>query len=267
MALPPPAPDSAALITGASSGIGADLARSLARRGHGVVLTARRTERLDALAAELSDEHAVRAETLACDLSDAGERAAMLDQLAELGLTVEVLVNNAGFGSGGLFHELDQERELQMVRLNVEAVVDLCGRFVPEMVRAGRGAVLNVASTASFQPLPRQATYAATKAFVSAFTDGLYADLRGTGVTATCLCPGPVETEFSDAAGIQDAADGLPSIFWTQSADVAEEALKGLEHGKRVVIPGAFNRATALGGQHVPRGLLLRLGSRFYPIK
>jgi short-subunit dehydrogenase len=267
MALPTPRPDSTALITGASSGIGADLARSLARRGHGVVLVARRTERLEELAAELGDEQAVRAETLACDLSDADERAAMLDRLGELGLTVEVLVNNAGFGSGGLFQKLDQERELQMVRLNVEAVVDLCGRFVPEMVRAGRGAVLNVASTASFQPLPRQATYAATKAFVSAFTDGIYADLRGTGVTATCLCPGPVETEFPDSAGIEDAAEGLPSIFWTQSDHVAEEAVKGLERGKRVVIPGAINRATALGGQHVPRGLLLRLGSRFYPIK
>jgi short-subunit dehydrogenase len=267
MALPTPRPESTALITGASSGIGADLARSLARRGHGVVLVARRTERLEELAAELHDEQAVRAETLACDLSDAGERAAMLDRLGELGLTVEVLVNNAGFGSGGLFQKLDQERELQMVRLNVEAVVHLCGRFVPEMVRAGRGAVLNVASTASFQPLPRQATYAATKAFVSAFTDGIYADLRGTGVTATCLCPGPVETEFPDSAGIEDAAEGLPSIFWTQSDHVAEEAVKGLERGKRVVIPGAINRATALGGQHVPRGLLLRLGSRFYPIK
>src|SRR4051794_13553773 len=269
MALPTPRPDSTALITGASSGIGADVARSLARRGHGVVLTARRTERLDALAGELSEEQGVRAETLACDLSDADERAAMLDRLAELGLTVEVLVNNAGFGSGGLFQKLDQDRELQMVRLNVEAVVDLCGRFVPEMVSAGRGAVLNVASTASFQPLPRQATYAASKAFVSSFTDGLYADLRGTGVTATCLCPGPVETEFSGTAGagVQEAAEGLPSLFWTQSDDVAEDAVKGLERGKRLVIPGVINRVTALGGQHAPRGLLLQLAGRLYPIK
>jgi uncharacterized protein len=267
MALPRPRPDSTALVTGASSGIGADVARSLARRGHGVVLVARRAELLDTLAAELSEAHGVRAETLACDLSDATARAAMLDRLGELGLTVEVLVNNAGFGSGGRFQELDQVRELQMVRLNVEAVVDLCGRFVPEMVRAGAGAVLNVASTASFQPLPRQATYSATKAFVATFTDALYADLRGTGVTATCLCPGPVETEFPDTAGIQDAAEGLPSIFWTQSDHVAEEAVKGLEGGKRLVIPGVINRATALGGQHVPRGIFLRLSSRLYPIK
>src|SRR3954467_5951709 len=220
MALPPPSPDSTALVTGASSGIGAEIARALARRGHGTVLVARRTERLEELAEELRGQHRVRAETLACDLSDPAARDRLAGQVEELGLTVEVLVNNAGFGSGGLFQRLDQERELEMVRLNVDAVVDLWGRFVPEMVSAARGAVLNVASTASFQPLPRQATYAATKAFVSAFTDGLYADLRGTGVTATCLCPGPVETEFPDSAGIQDAAEGLPSIFWTQSDQV-----------------------------------------------
>jgi short-subunit dehydrogenase len=267
MALPPPSPDSAALVTGASSGIGADVARSLARRGHGVVLVARRADRLEDLARELHDGHGVRAETIACDLSDAAARASMVEQIKVLGLKVEVLINNAGFGSGGLFQELDQERELQMVRLNVDAVVDLCGRYVPEMVRAGRGAVLNVASTASFQPLPKQATYAASKAFVNHFTDALHADLRGTGVIATCLCPGPVKTEFPDAAGIEEAADGLPGIFWTQSKDVAEDGVEGLERGKRQVIPGPLNRATAIGGQHVPRGILLALGSRLYPIK
>lgn len=267
MALPPPRPDAASLVTGASAGIGADLARSLAGRGHGVALVARRAERLGELARELEGEHGIRTETIAGDLSDADARGAMMEQIGRLGLTVEVLVNNAGFGSGGLFQKLDQERELEMVRLNVEAVVDLCGRFVPEMVRAGRGAVLNVASTAAFQPLPRQATYSASKAFVASFTDALYADLQGTGVTATCLCPGPVETDFPEVAGIQEAAEGLPSLFWTQASDVAEEAVKGLERGKRLVIPGKINRVTALGGQHVPRGVLLRLGSRLHPIK
>jgi short-subunit dehydrogenase len=267
MALPAPRPESTCLVTGASSGIGADLARSLARRGHGVVLVARRSQRLEELARELADAHGVRAEVLACDLSDAEARSTLVDRIAELGLTVDVLVNNAGFGSGGRFQELDPEREVQMVRLNAEAVVDLCGRYVPGMVRAGSGAILNVASIAAFQPLPRQATYSATKAFVVTFSDAVHADLRGTGVTVTCLCPGPVETEFSDTAGIQDAAEGLPSLFWSQSADVAEESVKGLEQGKRQVIPGALNRASALGGQHAPRGLFLRLGSRLYPIK
>src|SRR3954470_1053795 len=162
MALPPPSPDSTALVTGASSGIGADIARSLASRGHGTVLVARRTERLEELAEELGSRHGVRAETLACDLGDAAARELLAAQIEELGLTVEVLVNNAGFGSGGLFHELEKERELEMVRLNVEAVVALCGEYVPRMAGRGRGAVLNVASTAAFQPLSRQATYSAS---------------------------------------------------------------------------------------------------------
>ncbi len=266
MALPPPSAGSTALVTGASSGIGADIARSLAGRGHGAVLVARRTERLEDLAEELRTQHDVRAETLACDLADSAARERLAGQIGELGLTVEVLVNNAGFGSGGLFHELDQGRELEMVRLNVEAVVALCGELVPRMVERGRGAVLNVASTAAFQPLPRQATYSASKAFVLAFTDALHADLQGSGVTATSLCPGPVKTEFASSAGIDEAASGLPEMFWTDSADVAEEAVKGLERGRRVVVPGRLNQASALGGQHVPRGLFLRFGSRVTPV-
>src|ERR671922_76374 len=231
MALPPPAPDSTCLVTGASSGIGADIARSLAARGHGVTLVARRTERLEKLAAELRDRDGVRVETVGCDLGHADARQRMRAEIGERGLTVEILVNNAGFGSGGLFQELDQERELEMVRLNVEAVVDLCGRYVPELVRRGRGAVLNVASTAAFQPLPRQATYSASKAFVLTFTDALHEDLAGTGVTATTLCPGPAKTEFMANAGID--WEGLPDFLWSESAAVAEAAVRGLEKGRR----------------------------------
>jgi len=266
MALPPASEASTCLVTGASSGIGADIARSLGRRGHGATLVARRTERLEELAAELRETYGVRAETLACDLGDAGARGELVDRIRELGLTVEVLVNNAGFGSGGLFQELDLERELEMVRLDVEAVVALCGAYVPEMVGRGRGAVLNVASTAAFQPLPRQATYSASKAFVLAFTDALHADLHGTGVSATSLCPGPVKTEFASTAGIDEAAAGLPGVFWVDSDFVAEQALKGMERGRRVVVPGKLNQASALGGQHAPRGLFLHLGRRITPI-
>jgi short-subunit dehydrogenase len=266
MALPPPSAGSTCLVTGASSGIGADIARSLARRGHGTVLVARRTERLQELAEELRTQHGVRTETLACDLGDATARSGLVTQVDDLGLTVEVLVNNAGFGSGGLFQRLDHDRELEMVRLNVETVVALCGQYVPAMVERDRGAVLNVASTAAFQPLPRQATYAATKAFVLAFTDGLHADLMGTGVTATSLCPGPVKTEFAESAGIDEAASGLPEMFWTESDYVAEEAVKAMERGRRVVVPGKLNQATAFGGQHAPRGLFLRVGSRVTPV-
>jgi short-subunit dehydrogenase len=266
MALPPPASGSTCLVTGASSGIGAEVARALARRGHGVTLVARREDRLEALAEELREQHGVRVETLACDVASDRSRRRMLARLGELGLDVEVLVNNAGFGTAGRFQSLDPEREAEMVRLNCEAVVALCGRFVPDMVRRGQGAVLNVASTAAFQPLPRQATYAGTKAFVLAFTEALHADLGGTGVAATALCPGPVKTEFAEVAGMDDAADGLPSVFWTDAADVAEEGVAGLERDKRLVVPGRLNRAGAMGGQHVPRGLLLRFASRVTPV-
>ena len=266
MALPQPAPNSTCLVTGASAGIGADIARELARRGHGVTLVARRTERLEELAEELKAEHEIRAETLACDLGDPAARDRMLEELAELGLTVEVLVNNAGFGSAGRFHELDGDREVEMVRLNVEAVVALCTRFVPPMVARRQGAVLNVASIAGFQPVPRQVTYGASKAFVLSFTEGLHADLAGTGVTATALCPGPVKTEFADTAGIDESSLGVPDAIWTDSTQVAEQRMQGLERGRRVVVPGALNRATALGGQHVPRSLLLRVANRVYPV-
>jgi short-subunit dehydrogenase len=252
-------------VTGASSGIGAEIARALARRGHGVTLVARREDRLTELAAQLADAHGVRAETLGCDLGDAGARTRMLASLAELGLEVDVLVNNAGFGTAGDFIRLDKERELEMVRVNVETVVALCGRFVPEMAGRGRGAVLNVASTAAFQPLPHNATYAATKAFVLSFTDALHAELRGTGVSATSVCPGPVKTEFVEIANMDRAAERAPSFVWTAPDSVAEEAVKGMEKGRRVVVPGKLNAAGALGGQHVPRSVLLRLADRIFP--
>ncbi len=266
MALPPPASDSTALVTGASSGIGADIARSLARRGQGVTPVARREERLQDLAEELQKEHSIRAETLEADIGEADGRAEMIGRLGELGLTVEVLVNNAGFGSGGRFTELELEREVQMVRLNVEAVFALCGVFVPEMAKRGRGAVLNVASVAAFQPVPRQATYGATKAFVLSFTEAVHAELGGTGVTATALCPGPVRTEFTQAGDMEDMESVVPDVFWADSEQVAEDGVKGLEKGRRVVVPGVLNRATALGGQHAPRSLLLRAAQRLYPV-
>jgi uncharacterized protein len=266
VALPEPDPHSTCLVTGASSGIGADVARSLARRGHGLTLAARREERLGELAAELRDAHGVRVDTIECDLSDEADRARILERLAELAVNVEVLVNNAGFGTGGRFERLHPERELEMVGVNVEAPVALCARFVPDMVRRGRGAILNVASTAAFQPLPRQATYAATKAFVLSFTEGLHAELAGTGVTATALCPGPVRTEFADVAGIGDDAAGLPSVFWADAPEVAEEGVRGLEHGKRVVVPGLLNRGGAIAGHHTPRSLLLRVVERITPL-
>ncbi len=265
MALPPPSDSSTALITGASSGIGTEFARQLAARGHGVTLVARRRERLDALAKELKEEHGVRADVSVCDLSSAAARGRMIGAVKRRGLDVDILVNNAGFGSGGLFHELDPEAELSMVRTNVEAVLHLCTEFVPRMVERGHGAVLNVASVAAFQPVPRQATYAATKAFVLSFTDGLTADLHGTGVTATSLCPGPVPTEFGDVADIDENLLNLPGVSVSPD-DIAKAGIDGMDGGKRVVIPGPAAWATAILGRFAPRWITLETMRRFYPV-
>ena len=177
MPLPDPSKDTIAIVTGASSGIGADLARGLARRGHNVGLVARRRDRLQELADELSGD--VRAEVLEADLEDAGSRDRLVNALATLDLQVSVLCNNAGFGTYDDFAELDREREIAEVRTNVEAVVDLTGRWLPKMVERGAGAVLNTASTAAFQPIPGNATYAASKAFVLSFSEALHTEVAG----------------------------------------------------------------------------------------
>ena len=264
MALPPPSSGSTALVTGASSGIGADIARELADRGHGVTLVARREDRLTALAEELESKRHVRADVIACDLSDHAARERFLAELRARGLDVSILVNNAGFGSAGPFQDLELANELQMVRTNIEAVVHLCGELIPGMVGRSEGAVLNVASTAGFQPLARQATYSASKAFVLAFTEALSSDLKGTGVTATALCPGPVKTEFTDQHEGFDVSS--PDFVWMSSEECARAAVKGLERGKRVVVPGVANRVGTLAGQHAPRSVLLAATRRFYPL-
>lgn len=264
MALPPPADSSAALVTGASAGIGAEIARLLAGRGHGVVLVARRADRLARLAEELAGRFGVRAEALACDLADGAERERLAGQVAELGLEIEVLVNNAGFGGSGSLHRTDRQRAAEMVRLNCEAVVDLQARYSPPMVERGRGVIVNVASTASFQPLPGTAVYGATKAFVLSLSEATHAELAPRGVTVTAVCPGPVKTEFATVAGVGEAERTLPGLFWTSAEDVARDAVEGAESGRRVVIPGALNRAGALAGQHAPRTLALPIVKRIW---
>jgi len=266
VALPPPKPGSTCLVTGASSGIGAEIARGLARRGYGVTLVARREDRLASLVDELVRMHDVRAEAVAADLSGAQGRNRLVKSIRELDLTVEVLVNNAGFGSGGPFVELDRSREASMVRTNVEAVVDLCGRYLPGMADRGRGAVLNLASLAAFQPLPYQATYAATKAFVLSFSEAIHEELRGSGVTVTAVCPGPVRTEFGEAGGFGGADDRIPGVFWLSASRVADSALEGVANGERVVAPGPITQIAALYGQHLPRSVLLPLMRRFWPV-
>jgi short-subunit dehydrogenase len=265
MALPPPSPASTCLVTGASSGIGADIARELSKRGLGVTLVARREDRLRTLEDELASS-GVRVEVVACDVSDPEARKQMVDTINKRGLDVEVLVNNAGYGSGGSFSELDAESEVAMVRVNCEAVVALTHQYLPGMLERGRGAILNVGSTAGEQPLPRQATYSASKAFVNTFSDALHSEMQGTGVTVTSLRPGPVKTEFGDIAGISDELFSAPDFTILSAERVAAAAVHGLEKGKRTVAPGIAAKFATVGGRMVPRTVLLPVLRRGYPV-
>jgi short-subunit dehydrogenase len=257
MGLPAPAADRTAVITGASSGIGAEIARELVRRGHGVTLVARRAEKLEELAGELRAK-GVRAEVVAADLSDRDSRAALLDRVAGLELTPDILVNNAGLSTLGAVARSDPD---------VVAVADLCSRFLPGMVERGRGAVLNVASTAAFQPLPGQAAYGAGKAFVLSYTRSLSGELRGTGVTTTALCPGPVDTGFGEAAGFDkdDAEAALPKFMWESATDVAKVAVDALDKGRTVAIPGMANRVGAMFAHLAPKRLLVPMLASRHP--
>ncbi|HXZ61830.1 MAG TPA: SDR family oxidoreductase [Acidimicrobiales bacterium] len=267
MTLPAPSDHTTAIVTGASSGIGAEIARQLARRNYGLTLIARREDRLRTLAEDLAHAHGVRAEVMAVDLTDADARAALPDKVDALGLTPDILVNNAGFSTMGPVHRADRARELAMVRTDVEAVLDLCTLFVPGMATRRRGAVLNTASTAAFQPLPGQAGYGASKAFVLSYSRALGAELRGAGVTVTALCPGPVESGFVEAAGMSDeeAAQTLPRFMWVPAEEVAAAAVEGLDAGRSVVIPGAANRAAAGVAYLTPKALLLRFMAKSHP--
>ena len=262
MGLPAASTAGTALVTGASSGIGAAIGRELAARGHALILVARREERLQSLATELIDEHGISAAVIACDLADPAARARMVDEVSTGGRDVEVLVNNAGFGSRGKFASNDPDRMVGMVRLNIEAVVDLTARFLPGMVERGRGSVINISSTSAFQPLPGAAVYAAGKSFVLSFSEAIRTELRGTGIGVTAVCPGPVKTEFTDAAGMSGVEDSTPDAIWMTADEIGVAAVEGADSDKRVVVPGALNRAGSLLGQHTPRFIGLPIFER-----
>jgi uncharacterized protein len=259
MALPPPTIDTTVLITGASAGIGAELARELARLSYNVTLVARRAERLSELAEELRLTHGIHADVEPCDLADADARDDLVGRLEAGDRTVVGVCNNAGLGTVATLLDAGVEREQQVVRLNVEAVHHLTGAFLPRMVADGAGAILNVASTAAFQPLPGFATYAASKAFVQSFSEAVHAELGGTGVSVTCLCPGFTHTEFGANAGARDKEAMLPEFLWMEAPEVARAGIEAMIAGRRSVIPGLTNRASMLGGRIAPRSLLLPL--------
>ncbi len=261
MSLPRPDIQTTVVITGASSGIGAELARGLARRGFPLLLVARRRERLDDLANEVGQEYSVAVEVLPLDLGDPKGRAKLAGRLrAE---PIAGLCNSAGFGTSGVFHELPLERESEEVTLNALALMELTHAALPGMVQRGAGAVMNIASIAGFQPVPYMAVYSATKAFVQTFSEAVHEELHGTGVSVTCLCPGPVPTEWAEIANAERFSISIAQV---SPRDVAEAAIGGMLGGRRTVVPGVVPKVVSTGGRFVPRSLLLpgiRLGSRF----
>jgi uncharacterized protein len=267
MSLPKPNSESTALVTGASGGIGAEIARELARRGHGVVLVARRKDRLEALAEDIQEEYGVRAETISADLAKPASRSRIQGRITELGLDVDILVNNAGFATGGPFYESDPARELEQVRVLVEAVVALTSIFLPPMVERGDGAILNVASTAAMQPLPYAAGYSAAKAYVLSFSESIHQEVAGHGVTVTALCPGPVDTDFWqiadwEVAGKRTSERAIPGPAMISAKEAARAGVDGLASGKRVVVPGLPMRAAMLATRYIPHAVKLPVMER-----
>jgi short-subunit dehydrogenase len=244
-----------ALVTGASSGIGAALARRIARDGRNVVLVARRADRLEALARDIERDHRVQTHVVATDLVRPGAARALADEVAQRGLTVDWLVNNAGFGTVGRIDRLPVERELDEIRLNVEVLVELTGRFIPGMTARGRGAVINIASVGGFSPGPYMATYAATKAFVLSFTEAIANEMRGTGVSVLCVCPGFTRTEFQERAVVDTSK--VPNFVWMSADEVADQTVRSVGHGA-VLVNGMLNSIATSAARFVPRSILTR---------
>jgi uncharacterized protein len=241
------------LVTGASSGLGAEFARACARRGDDVVLVARRRDRLEALAAELA-----HAEIIAADLAAPGAAARLMEELASRRLEVATLINNAGFGLGGRFARLPLGQQRRMIDLNVGVVTELTHLVLPAMLERGRGGILNVASTGAFQAGPGIAVYFATKAFVLSFSEALHQELKGTGIKVSALCPGPTATEFCDVAGIHAARF---RFLFGATAPVVRAGLAGLERNQAVVIPGLANKISAQSNRLIPRAVMRRIAA------
>jgi short-subunit dehydrogenase len=245
-------------VTGASGGIGVDLAECYARDGYDLIVTARSEDALRSVATRLSNAFGVKATAIANDLGAIGGGKKLADEIAKRGLGVDVIVNNAGFGHAGALTTAPLATSLGMIDLNVRALVELTHIYWDDILRRGRGGVLNVASTAAFQPGPLMAIYYASKAFVLSFSEALWEEARGTGVRVSCLCPGPTASGFRERAGtgktnIANAAPVMPSM------PVAEEGYRGWRRNKRVVVTGARNRVGAELAQILPRSVVLRL--------
>jgi len=250
------------LITGASGGIGEAFARLFAARSYDLVLAARSGEKLTQLCTQLSDGHQIRAESIAADLSTPSGVEQLLADLKAKSLQIDILVNNAGFGTFGLFADADLQEQLSQIQVNVAALTHLTRELLPGMVRRGRGKILNVASTAAFQPGPMMAVYYATKAYVLSFSDALRNEVAGSGVTVTCLCPGPTRTEFMARARMGNPAVLSKSRVMMDADEVARRGFEGLQKGRRLVIPGFLNKLIAYSTRLGSRGLSARVVRR-----
>ena len=247
-----PAFKPATLITGASAGLGAEFARQCAARGERVVLVARRGERLKDLAAEIGG-----AEIIVADLSEPGAGTSVVGEAITRDLWIRKLINNAGFGLIGQFERLSIAKQLEMIDLNVGTLTDLCRAVAPAMIKRKGGAILNVASTAAFQPGPNMAVYFATKAYVLSFTEALHEELKPHGVRVSALCPGPTRTEFGDVAGF--GGNGLFDRVAMESAEVVAAGLNGLDRNRAVVVTGFANKIGALSTRFAPRSVVRRI--------
>ena len=249
-----------ALVTGASSGLGRTFATQLASQGTALVLVARRADELEELASDLRSAHGVGVQVVPADLCDPQARERVEDRLRDDAEPVGLLVNNAGVGTIGRLVHQDVDGQARMVELNVTAVVRLSHVATRQMVDRGRGGILNVSSLSSFQPLPSMATYAATKAAVSSFTEALHEELLGTGVHVTNLCPGFTRTSFAAAAGAEDSADDIPALFWMGADPVCRAGLRGVATNRATVVPGLTNRAVSRFVNSVPGLMKRKLG-------
>jgi short-subunit dehydrogenase len=247
-----------ALVTGASGGIGEDLARLIAAGGRDLVLLARSTDKLSALAGELTRAHKVAVTVLPADLSLPDAAARVARELADRQITVDILVNNAGFGTSGAFARGDSQELLRMLHVNILALTMLTRELLPAMLERRRGRVLNVASIAAFQPGPFMAGYYATKAYVLSLSEALSVETAGTGVTVTCLCPGPTHTGFQERAGMQKTRV-FKVLRVMRSADVAREGYDAMMAGRSIVIPGLMNKITVQSVRVTPRAVVARI--------
>ncbi|HJP84847.1 MAG TPA: SDR family oxidoreductase [Gemmatimonadaceae bacterium] len=243
-----------ALITGGSGGIGLELAKVLARSRYNIVLVARKRDTLEAAAGQLEGKYDVKVHVFAADLRRSEAPEAIFDFLSTENIPIEILINNAGFGLGGEFAETDLDRELEMIQVNIAALTHLTKLFLPAMIKRKSGRILNLASTAAFQPGPLQAVYYASKAYVLSFSEALAEELRNSGVTVTALCPGPTRTDFASTAGVGNSR--LFALFGVADAeDVAEYGFQAMMAGKRVAVPGFRNKLVAQANRFSPRAL------------